>query len=181
MYHKAGSVFFESKKVLDIKETCYFFINIIFFLFPLLFFTMPYIYTQQFYYINSAYKLNEIIQQYQHIIKQDPVARCMIGFVAAQLIRDPTFSLPVESIEDWLKSREPIKDTDNVTSENNSDLNTLMDILKGICYESPSEEPCENEMNTDKTTAYHEPSAQTTNKLCRYTSRSPYDFRISQE
>ncbi|KAG0736193.1 hypothetical protein G6F16_005686 [Rhizopus arrhizus] len=98
---------------------------------------MPYVYTSKDKYIESIRSLSQLIKQYQNVINQDSVARCLIGFTTAQLIRDATFPIDLESIENWLKTRHCHQD---ILKNNNSSLDTLLDILENIHYDLMTEE-----------------------------------------
>lgn len=99
---------------------------------------MPYVYTSKDNYIESICSLSRLIKQYQNVINQDSVARCLIGFTTAQLIRDATFPIDLESIENWLKTRHCHQDI--LKNNNNSSLGTLLDILENIHYDLMTEE-----------------------------------------
>ncbi|KAG0734149.1 hypothetical protein G6F62_008432 [Rhizopus arrhizus] len=90
-------------------------------------------------YITLVSEFSQLIKRYQSIIKQDSVARCMIGFSAAQLIRDPDYSLSVESIESWLQTR-TVMDSDGDSENRAGNLDTLISILDRICDESTLEQ-----------------------------------------
>ncbi|CAO3673759.1 unnamed protein product [Rhizopus stolonifer] len=100
---------------------------------------MPYIRPHRNSYIELVHQFSLLVKKYQQIIEQDSAARCMIGFTAAQLIRDTSFHLSIDSIEDWLKSR--LECDSKMALEGGTSIQTLINILEeidGSTLEQPS-------------------------------------------
>lgn len=124
------SIFRMNKKVIH---------TVFLFFFHLYFRYMPHVEKDNREYITLVSEFSQLIKRYQSIIKQDSVARCMIGFSAAQLIRDPDYSLSVKSIESWLQTR-TVMDSDGDSETKAGNLDTLIRILERICDESSLEQ-----------------------------------------
>ncbi|KAI9243933.1 hypothetical protein BY458DRAFT_530048 [Sporodiniella umbellata] len=91
---------------------------------------MPYICPRENEAQESIHEFSALIKHYQPWIEQDAVARCMVGFTAAQLIQNAHTPLSIESIESWLKSRFISDAIPAASVEENNSIETLIRILE---------------------------------------------------
>ncbi|KAI8365729.1 hypothetical protein BD560DRAFT_401519 [Blakeslea trispora] len=60
---------------------------------------------------NTLEAFKRIVKNYQHVIKRNPTACCMIGFTAARMIRDVEGDMiDLEDMELWLQSLDSMTD-----------------------------------------------------------------------
>ncbi|KAI8988651.1 hypothetical protein BDB01DRAFT_782665 [Pilobolus umbonatus] len=84
---------------------------------------------------NTYEYLNHLITKYKHIVNNDPVAKCMIGYITASFIRNEN-TVDLDLVEDWLYSIE-LK---------NEAVHTVIDKQKDIVVD-PSYQPLNKEEN----------------------------------
>ncbi|KAF1795988.1 hypothetical protein FB192DRAFT_1407364 [Mucor lusitanicus] len=76
-------------------------------------------------------KFNLLVEKYKHVIDSDATARCMIGFAAANIIRNDGH-MDLYSIENWLESIDttaPLQDQQVSVSEDDDSVDKIMSVL----------------------------------------------------
>ncbi|KAL9536960.1 hypothetical protein MBANPS3_012215 [Mucor bainieri] len=76
-------------------------------------------------------KFNVLVEKYKHVIDNDATARCMIGFAAANIIRNDGH-MDLYSIESWLESIDmnpPSQEQQVLVSEDDGSVDKIMFVL----------------------------------------------------
>lgn len=119
--------------------------------------------------ITTIEKFNLLVEQYKHVIDNDPTARCMIGFAAATMIRNEGI-MDLLSIESWLESIEKPKEQYMLSEECSSDdsVDKIMYVLTDTTMKY-----CNGDQEIQPTTDECQDFA-VDNQLNRYVSHNPY-------
>lgn len=125
-------------------------------------------------------KFNLLVEKYKHVIDNDATARCMIGFAAANIIRNDGH-MDLCSIESWLESIDvptlPPPQEQQV-SEDDDSVDKIMSVLTDTTSKyRHGNHPLLQDRAESANDIQEEPTAADTTSpppLHRYVSRGPY-------
>ncbi|KAL7313833.1 hypothetical protein PS15m_007522 [Mucor circinelloides] len=115
-------------------------------------------------------RFNLLVEKYKHVIDNDATARCMIGFAAANIIRNDGH-MDLYSIENWLESIDTPTPQGQLCEDDSVDkiMSVLTDTTSMYCHGNERQDQVESVA----TIAASDELAVDT-PLNRYVSRSPY-------
>lgn len=122
-------------------------------------------------------KFNLLVEKYKHVIDNDATARCMIGFAAANIIRNDGH-MDLYSIESWLESIDmPMPSQEQQVPDEDGSVDKIMSVLTDTTGKYRHGNPVlQDQAESANDIAAGPAAADTTSPppLHRYASRGPY-------